>query len=838
MFTFTSRRHAAPLLSVPALLAALTLTLAPALAAQTLSGSVSDGNGGPLLSGQVYLVTSSIVVPTGTTLTVQPGAVVKFNANQQLAVQGTLNAGGTLANPVHFTSFADDSVGGDTNGDGASVGTPGDWRGLQFQAGSDASALSHAVVAYGGASGFANVEITTSDVSLSDCVVRDGAGVGIDLNNSNARPTVSDCAILDNGGVAVDALMLAAVAGFVDNSATGNGRDAMEIDAATQLTADLTITADNVLGGALIVNATQTIPAAATLTLGPGVALKFADFQQLVVNGTLVANGASGNDVVFTALADDATGGDTNGDGASVGTPGAWRGLFFQAGSDASALSHAVVAYGGASGFAGVEITTSDVSLSDCVVRDGAGVGIDLNNSNARPMVSDCAILDNGGVAVDALMLAAVPGFVDNVASGNGRDAMEVDAVTQITSDVTIGAENTLGGVLVVSISQTVPAAKTLTVSAGVVLKFAAAQQLAVNGGLVLDGDPRSRVVFTSIHDDEIGGDSNGDGVTSTPMPGDWRGLILSGAATGPVALANTTVTYGGASGFASVANSSPLATLRAVRVEHADADGFDISQHAGILRDCVAFACQGHGFDLISGSYDLRGCSSVDNGGAGYRAAAAWTGEIRNSIAWDNVGAPFAGLVVNDVFFSNGEPTFSGTNGNRHLDPKFVDQTNGNLRLSSISGLIDVGDFPYLPSGQDADGFPRDLDGLLDGVRRTDIGAHEFSNLELEVIGAPLAGGTISVELSGTPGLVNTNLIAGLSEFEASFKRFGNLFVDLGGINTIFAWPSAPSAVPLPLPIELPIGLEIHLQAITFTGPMPSQSAGNLSNPITLTVE
>jgi hypothetical protein len=105
------------------------------------------------VSGNVYVIDSSVTVDAGVTLTIQPNVVVKFNTNTSMYVYGTVNAigggsGGSF-NRIYFTSLKDDAVGGDTNGDGVgSVPMPGSWR-MVLYSGSSAT-VSHAVVRYGG----------------------------------------------------------------------------------------------------------------------------------------------------------------------------------------------------------------------------------------------------------------------------------------------------------------------------------------------------------------------------------------------------------------------------------------------------------------------------------------------------------------------------------------------------------------------------------------------------------------------------------------------------------------------------------------------------------------
>ena len=96
---------------------------------QTAAGTISASQ--TWLSGRVYKITGNITVPNGITLTILPGAVVKFGSNLSITVNsgGTLVAEGNRAMPIVFTSYRDDSHGGDTNGDGdATRAEAGDWN--------------------------------------------------------------------------------------------------------------------------------------------------------------------------------------------------------------------------------------------------------------------------------------------------------------------------------------------------------------------------------------------------------------------------------------------------------------------------------------------------------------------------------------------------------------------------------------------------------------------------------------------------------------------------------------------------------------------------------------
>ncbi|MBL9128801.1 MAG: hypothetical protein JNL97_14200, partial [Verrucomicrobiales bacterium] len=114
------------------------------------SGSVS---GEARFDGMlVHEISSDLVLQPGSHLVVESGAIVKFHPNAGLVVSAgaRLEARGTLAAPIFFTSVRDDAQGGDTNGDAnRSVPEPGVWRWIRVEGKLD---LEHARLRYGGGS--------------------------------------------------------------------------------------------------------------------------------------------------------------------------------------------------------------------------------------------------------------------------------------------------------------------------------------------------------------------------------------------------------------------------------------------------------------------------------------------------------------------------------------------------------------------------------------------------------------------------------------------------------------------------------------------------------------
>lgn len=151
-------------------------------------------SGGPVtglwsLANSPYIVQSNISVPPGGQLTLEPGVIVKFDANVWISIAGCMVAQGTLSNLITFTSSA-------------SLPVPGAWSGIQVTAGGPRTIFDHVDVAfavYGITVEGNNAQVTISNGNVHDCSY---SGVVVDVDSGEyidatdviiSRNRIHDC---------------------------------------------------------------------------------------------------------------------------------------------------------------------------------------------------------------------------------------------------------------------------------------------------------------------------------------------------------------------------------------------------------------------------------------------------------------------------------------------------------------------------------------------------------------------------------------------------------------------------------------------------------------------
>ncbi len=407
------------------------------------------------------------------------------------------------------------------------------------------------------------------------------------------------------------------------------------------------------------------------------------------------------------------------------------------------------------------------------IVKFMPGTGIYVEGSS-RAVYADGVIfthIDDDTVGGDTLYdgETAIPEMNAYALDGNWNisDACEMRYFVQPPLKGTISKSQTLrpGGVYEVTDNLVIASGATLTIPAGTILKFAAGKQFTVNSGGTLNanGTRAAPIVFTSIKDDEHGGDTNGDGDKTAPVGGDWYGLWVYGEAN----LNYVKAMYAGPSnerGIVQTSNSGKL-VMNECTIAHAKYDGVWNWGGSIVATNCVIT-------DVGNGACPYRGTKNEYVNcvfyGLNYYAMywSSWQGgdvSFKNCVMsgigsnWmDTNGATLAPSrmkVSNCLFFNEegvGPQSFServGKNGNIWGDPKFIDPDNGDFRTQAGSACVDAADGTVAPETDYYGQTRQDIRTVADAGTPSangacpDIGIYETmprevkSDIDLEIV-------------------------------------------------------------------------------------------------------
>jgi flagellar hook assembly protein FlgD len=512
------------------ILAATVLRADTEIPTQVTTNTTWTAAGSPYVSSS-----SSVSINAGVTLTIEPGVVAQFCTYCTLSVNGRIIANGTSTDPITLT--------------GASG-----WQGLALNPSSLQTQLTHVVISGGGAGwGAAGLTIDsnalfdhvtvsggprigvqvngTASPTFTNSVITGNGGYGMDVRSTGGT-TINNTAITNNGDSAIKAAPGKPLLGLAGMTITGNGSNTKNEIYYDQGTITGTETWANAgvpwsIGQIFIANgASVTVKAGVTvfsrshtnvvqtggaLTLEPGVTWK--NGNGLYINGRLTAVGTAGAPIVF------------------VGTNGPQNHLWFENADSASVLEHAVVSSGGQYTTSMVELINSNVLVKNVTVKHSVTAGVRVRSGS--PTISDCVIEDNAGRGLDHVggavtlsgtafnrnevaVVTTAPQNLLNLAglsaSGNTREGIE--STTSSLGNVTL-RKTALPWIIG---NLTVPPGAATTIEPGVTVKVAG--NLWVEGELIANGTADELITITH------------------PPNQPWSGLVIRNAGTASVSYA------------------------------------------------------------------------------------------------------------------------------------------------------------------------------------------------------------------------------------------------------------------------------------------------------------
>jgi parallel beta-helix repeat protein len=495
-------------------------------------GSLSSSMTLPSINIPYYFPTTYYIY-TGGRLQLSDDNILKFASAGIVVANGKLLANASIGKQIYFTSFHDDNLGGDANGNGSGTApSMNQWSGINFQDASidTANILRRVTIKYA----TNGVTIDNASPTIDSCVFSYNYH-GIYATNAS-YPIINGCTIGSSGLTPIaltfdaDPIFTGNIFSFQDNTYDAIGLIPSTLVANATLKIRKVTTSPNVT---YVMLGDITVPVGKSLNINKGIVIKSVSNYKIIVLGALYANGTIDSNIVMTSVHDDNAGGpgDTNKNGTQTSAnKGDFGGIVFAPGSlNASILNYCDIRFASMGQIyysnqyqSGGSITTVNASptISNCKISNCTNGIMCYQASN--PTLTNNQIINSSSTPI-AMSVSANPVFTNNTFTNAGYLGLGIIGET-VTVNGFLMKRNLSGYTNITYVllgHLTIASGTNVEVENGVVIKNVG-YTISVDGGFKLSGTPSSRVILTAISDDNVGNpfDTNGDGNATIPYAG------------------------------------------------------------------------------------------------------------------------------------------------------------------------------------------------------------------------------------------------------------------------------------------------------------------------------
>ncbi|MBI4809854.1 MAG: right-handed parallel beta-helix repeat-containing protein, partial [Ignavibacteriales bacterium] len=226
--------------------------------------------------------------------------------------------------------------------------------------------------------------------------------------------------------------------------------------------------------------------------------------------------------------------------------------------AESTTLDHCVIKYGGVSSpayYASLYVYNGNATLNTCDINNSKNYGIILTSSATVTLNSTSISSCDWPISYSSPGSLVFNGI--NTLTGNTHNGIYLN----FSSNANTFVLDTIDVPYVLLSSYTVNASGIFEIASSNVIKFGDYCYFYVDGTLEAIAGTGESIDFTTYRNDNIGGDTNGDGTATVPSPRIWGGIYFNNSSIDAACvLRRCNVTYGGywTGGGINMSNASP----------------------------------------------------------------------------------------------------------------------------------------------------------------------------------------------------------------------------------------------------------------------------------------